>query len=301
MRSEYRVPHEWKKDVSMSRDLREAVERIHSDDSKKMWNTGQESPKGLRRRVTGYGRSEKTRISRVVKLAGTVACVALVAGVIFATIFYYNQYKACQVRLDQDKALWDNELQRRASLLPNLALIAAKYSVHEKALFEYVTEIRRSLDKVNGELSSDTPDSPLNKLMSPLLAISERYPDLKATQSFELLMQGMIESTNRITQARTTYIKSIKALNDLYAKFPSNIFGRLLFVANREQWKVDESVASDIDLEKTLQNLLVARAAAKSRRPVESESVSTRGDLAETDRVSTPDQRERVSPEGEPE
>ena len=103
--------------------------------------------------------------------------------------------------------------------------------------------------------------------MSPLLAISERYTDLKATQSFQLLMQGMIETTNRITQARTTYIKSIKALNDLYEKFPSNIFGRLLFVANPEQWRVDESVASDIDLEKTFQSFLAEQAEVKSERP----------------------------------
>jgi LemA protein len=285
----------------MSRDIREAVERVHSGDSGKMPKTVQESPKGLQRRAAGNGRAQKTSIVRMARVVGIVACVALVACLIFATIYYYNQYKTCMVKLDQDKALWDNEIQRRASLLPNLALIAAKYSAHEKVLFEYVTEIRRSLGKANGGLSSDTPDSPLNKLMSPLLAISERYPDLKATQSFELLMQGMIETTNRITQARTTYIKSIKVLNDLYAKFPSNIFGRLLFVTNREQWKVDASVASDIDLEKTFQKVLAARAAAKSQRPVESESVSPRGDLVETDRVSTPDQRERVSPEGEPE
>jgi LemA protein len=229
----------------------------------------------------------------------TVACVALVAAIASATIYYYNQYKACLVWLDHDKAIWDNELQRRASLLPNLILVSAKYSEHEKVLFEYVTKMRGSLGKGNGEPSSDAPDSPLNKLMSSLLAVSEQYPDLKATQSFEQLMKEWAETENRVAEARASYIKRIRTLNDLYAKFPSNIFGRLFFVANRHQWTLDASMAADKDVDKTYQNSLVEQAEVKSERPVESKSASVPERLAAPDPASTPDQQKPVSSESQ--
>jgi len=269
----------------MGRELREAIERIHSDDFKKMRKAERKNGKGFWRRVTGYDRLKKTPRGLVMRVVVTVACVAFVACIASATVYYYNQYEAVLVWLEHDKAIWDNELQRRASLLPNLILVSAKYSAHEKVLFEYVSKMRGYPGKGNGEPSSDTPDSPLNKLMSSLLAVSEQYPDLKATQSFEQMMKEWVETENRIAEARASYIKRIRDLNDLYAVFPSNIFGRLFFVANREQWKLDESTAADIDLEKTFQDIQAGQTEVLPERPVESKSVSPAGGRVEPDRA----------------
>ncbi len=223
-----------------------------------------------------------------IKAGWTVACLAFVACIVFATVYYYNQYEARLMWLDHNKAIWDSEIQRRASLLPNLIHVSAEYSEHEKALFEYVTQMRRYLDKAKGELASDTPDSPSsNPTLSSLLALAEKYPDLKATQSFELLMQGMVETTNRINDARSSYIASIKDLNELYAMFPSNIFGRLFAVANLKQWKYDASVEGERNLKKAVEDFLVARAETTSQpgslpkqRPVDSTSAGHTGNNA---------------------
>ncbi len=300
----------------MSRELRDAIqERIHSEDFKKMKNAKRNGKKSFWRRATGYDRLKKTPSAKVMKVAGIALWVSLFALLVFATVYYYNQYKAALVWLDHDKAIWDSELQRRESLLPKLILVSAKYSAHEKVLFEYVTQMRGNLGKGSGEISNDKPDSPLSKLMPSLLAVSEQYPDLKATQSFEQLMKEWTETENRITQMRGSYIRRIKTLNDLYAMFPSNIFG-WIFARNHEQWKLDETTPQDIDVEKTFQAFLAEQAEAKAKAepgsvqaplpepksasvpepPTETAPVTVSQPTVESNPVSSPPQEEPVTP-----
>lgn len=145
----------------------------------------------------------------------------------------YNDF---QSRDEASKAAWSevvNQYQRRADLIPNLVNTVKGYAAHEKETLEAVTKARSAatsfqitpevlnnpdafakFQKVQGELSS---------ALSRLMAVSERYPDLKASQNFRDLQSQLEGTENRIAVARQRYIKTIESYNVLTRQFPSNL------------------------------------------------------------------------------
>jgi len=161
---------------------------------------------------------------------------------------------------EEVKAAWaqvQNQYKRRADLIPNLIATVKGYAKHEKDVLTEVTEARskalsfkipkdiltnpeafKKFQQVQGELGS---------ALSKLLAISERYPDLKANQNF-LALQSQLEGTeNRIAVARRDYINAVKKYNLELRTIPNKWIAHLLypdakmkqtFTATKEEMKV---------------------------------------------------------------
>jgi LemA protein len=145
----------------------------------------------------------------------------------------YNEF---QNRDEATKAAWGevvNQYQRRADLIPNLVNTVKGYASHEREMLEAVTRARaaatsfqitpevlnnpaafQKFQQVQGELSS---------ALSRLMAVSEKYPDLKADTSFRDLQSQLEGTENRITVARQRYIAAVQQYNVLARSFPSNL------------------------------------------------------------------------------
>ena len=124
------------------------------------------------------------------------------------------------------KAAWaqvDNQYKRRADLIPNLIATVKGYAKHEKDVLLQVTQARSKATSM--VLPKDILTNPvafkkfqaaqgqLTSALSRLLAVSERYPDLKANKNF-LALQSQLEGTeNRIAVARRDYITAVKKYN----------------------------------------------------------------------------------------
>ena len=127
---------------------------------------------------------------------------------------------------EEVKAAWaqvNNQYKRRADLIPNLIATVKGYAKHEKDVLKEVTEARSRATSM--ALPKDLLTNPqafrkfqaaqgeLTQALSRLLAISERYPDLKANKNF-LAVQSQLEGTeNRIAVARRDYIEAVKKYN----------------------------------------------------------------------------------------
>ena len=123
------------------------------------------------------------------------------------------------------KARWsdvNNQYQRRADLIPNLVETVKGYAAHERQVLEEVTNARARATQI--QLPADIVTNPeafkrfqeaqaqLTGALGRLLALSERYPDLKANQNF-LALQSQLEGTeNRIAVARRDYIEAVRAV-----------------------------------------------------------------------------------------
>ncbi len=132
------------------------------------------------------------------------------------------------------KASWSqvlNQYQRRSDLIPNLVQTVKGYASHEQETLSAVIEARANATKtvVSPEMLSNVAaiqafqknQSALSSALSRLMAVSERYPDLKANQNF-LDLQSQLEGTeNRIAVARKDYIDSVKAFNTRIRKIPT--------------------------------------------------------------------------------
>ena len=141
--------------------------------------------------------------------------------------------------VEKDEAVtaqWANvetQYQRRADLIPNLVQTVKGYASHEKDVFESVTKARAEATSVKIDPSNLTPQaienfqkmqSGVTSALSRLLAVSERYPDLKANQNF-LELQAQLEGTeNRISVERRRFNEMVKDYNTYIRQFPRVIY-----------------------------------------------------------------------------
>ncbi len=143
---------------------------------------------------------------------------------------------------EEVKAAWaqvQNQYKRRADLIPNLIATVKGYAKHEKDVLEAVTKARSSVAKLT--VTKDVLDNPelfmkfqkaqnrLSSALSRLLAVSERYPNLKADKNF-LALQAQLEGTeNRIAIARRDYIEAVKKYNLELRTIPNKWIAHLLY------------------------------------------------------------------------
>jgi len=155
------------------------------------------------------------------------------------------------------KAKWSevqNQYQRRTDLIPNLVETVKGFAKQEREVLEAVTEARARATSV--QIPSDVITNPeafkkfqeaqsqLSGALGRLLAVSEKYPDLKSNQNF-LALQSQLEGTeNRIAVARRDYIEAVRIYNTELKTFPGVIWSRLLYASNKpmETFTVAEDV-----------------------------------------------------------
>jgi len=137
---------------------------------------------------------------------------------------------------EQVKAAWSqvlNEYQRRSDLIPNLVQTVKGYAAQEKSVLVGVTEARAKATQMTVSLPSDVTSNPeafhkfeetqaqLGSAIGRLLAVSERYPDLKSNENF-MALQSQLEGTeNRIAVARRYYIQQVQAYNTILRTIPT--------------------------------------------------------------------------------
>jgi LemA protein len=143
---------------------------------------------------------------------------------------------------EQAKAAWSevqNQYQRRAELIPNLVETVKGFATQEREVLTQVTEARAKATQVQVNANQLTdPDAiqrfqqaqaQLSGALGRLLAVSERYPELKSNQNF-LALQSQLEGTeNRIAVARRDYIEAVRSYNTEIRTFPSVIWAKTVF------------------------------------------------------------------------
>jgi len=134
----------------------------------------------------------------------------------------------------------DTELRRRYDLIPNLVETVKGYAVHERAVFQAVTEARaRAVASTGSPASQARDENQLIATLKTLFAVSERYPDLKASQNFLKLHQELVNTEDRIQAARRFYNGNVKDLNTRCEIFPANIIASLFGFEHAEYFEVD--------------------------------------------------------------
>ena len=143
---------------------------------------------------------------------------------------------------EQVKAAWsqvENQYQRRADLIPNLVETVKGFARQEQ---ETLTAVVEALAKATSiQVDASTLDDPqklqqfqqaqnqLTGALSRLMAVSERYPDLKSNQNF-LALQSQLEGTeNRIAVARRDFIAAVERYNTEIRTFPGRIWHTLMY------------------------------------------------------------------------
>lgn len=159
----------------------------------------------------------------------------LIAGIIVAIVIVlvawfvgtYNSLVSKKKRVENAWSQIDVQLKRRHDLIPNLVNAVKGYMKFEKETLEAVINARAkaiaggSIDdriKAEGELSG---------ALARLLAVFERYPELKANEQVKQLMEELTSTENRISYARQFYNDTVMKYNTAIETFPTNIVAKM--------------------------------------------------------------------------
>src|SRR5436305_367659 len=128
------------------------------------------------------------------------------------------------------KAAWaevQNQLQRRNDLIPNLVETVKGFAAHEEGIYKEIADARSQL------LAAKSPEETIQaanrqtSALGRLLAVVENYPNLKANEQFNRLMDELAGTENRLAVERMRYNQAVQQYDTSRRQFPANLTAQL--------------------------------------------------------------------------
>jgi len=165
--------------------------------------------------------------------------------VLLVVLILVGMYNAL-VRLNQRaEEAWSDikvQLKRRYDLIPNLVNAVKGYAKHEKGVFEAVTTARANALKAEGIKETAKTENQFEHALKSLFAVSENYPQLRATENFQKLQDELTDTEDKIMASRRFYNGVVRDFNTKRKTFPTNIFANSLgFKEDKEFFELEES------------------------------------------------------------
>ncbi len=167
--------------------------------------------------------------------------LAIVAGAILIWIVaVYNGLITLRNRAKEAFSDIDVQLKRRYDLIPNLVETVKGYAAHEREVFEKVTEARTRAMGAQTLKEKGEAENVLSGTLKTLFAVSENYPQLRASENFQKLQDELTDTENKIQAARRFYNTNVRDLNIKIETFPANFVANIFGFKQMEFFGVKE-------------------------------------------------------------
>ncbi|GEN95053.1 LemA family protein [Pediococcus ethanolidurans] len=161
---------------------------------------------------------------------GIIIAIIVVVLIGLFIILYNNLVKA-RTYTQESWSQINVQLKRRNDLIPNLVSTVQGYASYEKSTLSKVVELRNQLVSVTDNPQANSVDraqtmalsDQLSSQLKSVFALSESYPDLKASAEFTKLMEELTNTENKIAYSRQLYNSSVASYNMKLQTFPSNL------------------------------------------------------------------------------
>ena len=165
--------------------------------------------------------------------------VAIIALIILWIIAAYNGLVRKRLKTENAWGQIDVQLQRRFDLIPNLVNTVKGYMKHEEDVLTKVTELRTAWAGAQSIGEKAELDNQLSGALKTIMAVSENYPDLKASQNFSELQEELRTTENKISYSRQFYNDSVTMYNTARLTFPTNIIASMFGFQAGTMFEVD--------------------------------------------------------------
>ena len=179
-----------------------------------------------------------------------VICVIAVAILIAIYLMVqYNSYVKLNNMVKEAFSTMDVYLKKRWDLVPNIVEAVKGYMKHESDVLEEIVKLRNS--SYDNMSVSDKIDSneKLASGISKIMAISENYPDLKASQNFSDLTNQLASIENDIANSRKYYNGTVRKFNTKVEMFPSNIVAKMFNFNSYKMFETSEEEKENVKVE----------------------------------------------------
>lgn len=177
--------------------------------------------------------------------------VAVIAIMVVWVISCYNGLVNGEETVFNSWANVEAAYQRRADLIPQLVNTVKGYAKHESSTLENLvnaraeaTQIKVGIDQLTEQniRKYQQAQNAISSGLGRLIAISENYPDLKASENFSELQAQLEGTENRINESRKKYNESVKIFNVKVRKFPNNIVASLFGFERKSEFSAAEGL-----------------------------------------------------------
>lgn len=168
--------------------------------------------------------------------------LVLLVLVVLALLAVMARNRLVRLNISCDEAFSQIEVQlkRRSDLIPNLVETVKGYTSHETSTLEAVVAARAKATSATSVQDVAAADGSVTQALRGLLAVTENYPDLKASANFLALQEELSTTENKVAFARQFYNDNVRSLNQAVKTFPSSVFANSAKVSDRPFYEVDD-------------------------------------------------------------
>ncbi|MBK9066907.1 MAG: LemA family protein [Gemmatimonadetes bacterium] len=181
----------------------------------------------------------------------SIILLVVVAALALWVITAYNRLIALKNQVANGWKQIDVQLKRRHDLIPNLVNAVKGAMDFEKGTLEAVIAARNKAVAATGVPQVARAEGELTQALGRLFALSENYPQLKATANIQQLQEELTSTENKVSFARQAYNDVATAFNTAQQQFPTNLVAGLAKAWPAELWELEdpaERAVPNVDL-----------------------------------------------------
>ncbi len=186
--------------------------------------------------------------------------LGVIAGIILLIVFYsisiYNSLIELKNRFVNAFSQIDVQLQRRYDLIPNLVETTKGYMKYEQETLTKIIDARNTAKAAASATATKPEDaqamqklisaeSTLTSSMGKFFALAENYPDLKANQTMQQLMEELTSTENKVSFARQAFNDAVMIYNTYRSQFPNVIFAGMFGFQAATHFEVSKPEAKE--------------------------------------------------------
>jgi LemA protein len=164
--------------------------------------------------------------------------LGIIAAIVFWAVSIYNRLINERNRVRNAFAQIDVQLTRRHDLIPNLVEAVKGYMKHERETLEAVIKARNTavaaLDAAKADPANaaairelGASEGALGSILGRLFALSEAYPDLKASENMMQFQEELASTENKVAFSRQAFNDAVMGYNNTAENFPNNVIANM--------------------------------------------------------------------------
>lgn len=175
-----------------------------------------------------------------------ITIIVITSAILIICILLYNRLVRLRQNVREGWSAIETELRRRYELVPNLVAVVKGYAAHERDTLENVVRARNAAQANPAAPAQQAArERDLTTALRGLLAVSEAYPDLKASDHFLDLHRQLVETEDRISKARRYYNATVREMNTAVETFPALLLAGPFGFHTEDYFETGDPAAAD--------------------------------------------------------
>ena len=168
----------------------------------------------------------------------------IILGLIVISILWfvatYNGFVSLRNRVENSWKQISVQLKRRYDLIPNLVETVKDYMEYEQETLEKVIQARNTAVNAKNRKEQGAAEGMVSAALNQLYAVVEKYPELKANENVQSLMEELTSTENKIAFARQYYNDVVMKFNTKTETFPSNVIAGMFNFQRFDYFEISE-------------------------------------------------------------